>query len=162
MIIFPKDPTSSDSDGTTNTVVKLVLSFVAEKTRVLYILVDQKNAWMFDKRAVSVSQDLEILAIVQECQDQGTAIMIERLLMNTKGANPRSVVPQKIIGYTWQQLQLGLAQREIHANPLALIHDGEPDSCPNPRTTIQDGDRILIAAHADEDWGKIEAQLVSQ
>lgn len=160
VIVFPKDPTSSASDGITNTVVKLLFSFVDEKTRVLYILVDEKNAWMFDKRAISISQDLEIFAIVQECQDKGSAVMIEKLLLNTEGANPRSVKPEKTIGFTWQQFQLAIAQKGICINPLALIHDDAPETCPTPETKILEGDRILIAAHNGYDWSKIEKQII--
>ncbi len=159
VLVFPKDPSSGESDGITNTVVKLILSFVKEDTRVLYILVDQKNGWMFDKRAIAILQDMEILAIVQECQDSGTALMVERLLHNTLGANPKSVIPNKIIGYTWKEFQLAMITTNIHANPLALIHNGEPESCPEPETVIQKGDTVLIAAYDGFNWAEIEGRL---
>ena len=128
----------------------------------MYILVDQKNGWMFDKRAIPVLQDLEILAIVQECQDSGTALMIERLLQNTMGANPKSVIPKKIIGQTWQEFQLAMANAKLRANPLALIREGVPESCPEPETVIQDGDTVLIAAYDDFDWAEIEGKLMME
>ncbi len=159
VIVFPKDSGSGESDGITNTVVKLIFSFAGDTTRVLFILVDERNAWMFDKRAISISQDLEVFALVQECQDVGSAVMIEKLLLNTEGANPNSVVPDKIVGLTWQQFQITLAKSGIRANPLALIQNGEPETCPDPKTTIQKGDRLLIAAHGDCDWKKMEKTL---
>ncbi len=159
VIVFPKDSSSGESDGITNTVVKLIFSFAGDATRVLYILVDERNAWMFDKRAISISQDLEVFALVQECQDFGSAVMIEKLLLNTEGANPKSVVPDKIVGLTWHQFQITLAKSGIRANPLALIQNGEPETCPDPNATIQKGDRFLIAAHGDCDWGNLEKTL---
>lgn len=161
VIVFPKDPSSGDTDGNTNTVVKLVLSFVGESTRVLYLLVDPKNGWMFDKRAIPVMQDLEILAIVQECQDSGTALMVERLLHNTRGANPKSVKPKQIVGFTWQKFQKAMITKNIRANPLALIRNGEPESCPDFDTKIQENDTILIAAYDDCDWEEIERKLIT-
>lgn len=160
VIVFPKDPGSSESDGITNTVVKLVLSFVGDNTRVLYVLVDERNGWMFDQKAIAISQAMEIFAIVQECQDAGSAVMIGKLLLNTAGANPRTFHPHKSIGLTWQEFQIAVARSGALANPLALIHDGEPESCPEPVTKIQPGDRIVIAAHEDLDLNKLEEQIL--
>ena len=161
VLVFPKDPTSGESDGITNTVVKLVLSYVEENTRVLYLLVAENNAWMFDKRAIPISQNLEIFAMVQECQDIGSAVMIGKLLLNTEGANPRSVIPKQTVGLTWQQFQIAMAKSGIRANPLALIHDGEPETCPKPDILIQENDRILIATYSGDDWDQIEKKLTT-
>lgn len=160
IVVFPKDPSSGDTDGNTNTVVKLVLSFVEKNTRVLYLLVDQKNGWMFDKRAVPILQDLEILAIVQECQDRGAAMMIERLLLNTQGANPQSVTPKLIVGMSWHEMQQRLGTIGSRANPLALIRNGDPELCPDPKTIISENDTILIAAYDDYNWAEVEKELI--
>ena len=67
VIVFPTDATIPESDGTTKTVVDLVARFVSGGTRIIHVLVDAKNGWMFDEtRSTAILQSLEILALVQE------------------------------------------------------------------------------------------------
>ena len=86
--------------------------------------------------------------------------MIGKLLLNTEGANPRSVIPKKSVGLSWQQFQIAIAKSGLRANPLALIHNGEPETCPQPDTKIEGTDRILIAVYDTEEWDNLEEKIV--
>ena len=163
VIIFPADPKSPDSDGTTKTVVDLVLRFVDDQTRVIYLLVKAENAWMFDNRATGVWQSLETLAVVQECQDPQSANIIQKLLKNTEGANPQTVRPSRIVGWTWQKLLIKsietAAKMGISVNPFALIHKGETNTCPGFDCEIKEGDLISIITRNGFDWEEFEKKL---
>ena len=165
VIIFPADPESPDSDGTTKTVVDLVLRFVGDQTRIIYLLVKAENAWMFDNRATGVWQSLETLLIVQECQDPQSANIIQRLLKNTEGANPQTVKPNRIVGWTWQKFLIKTietaAWMKISVNPFALIQKGETNTCPALDCEIKDGDLISIISRNGFDWEKFEKQLTT-
>ena len=102
MIIFPRDPTVAESDGATKTIVNLLEDFVEKKTRIIHILVDPDNQWMFkNTRSISILESFELWAIIQECQDPYSAQIVENLLMNTRSANPKTITPKGIIGWTW-------------------------------------------------------------
>ena len=163
VIIFPADPKSPDSDGTTKTEVDLVLRFVDDQTRVIYLLVKAENAWMFDNRATGVWQSLETLAVVQECQDPQSANIIQKLLKNTEGANPQTVRPSRIVGWPWQKLLIKsietAAKMGISVNPFALIHKGETNTCPGFDCEIKEGDLISIITPNGFDWEKFEKKL---
>jgi voltage-gated potassium channel len=164
IIVFPKSE-SPEADGLTKSVVELVTRFVdTDKTRVLYLLVDQDNAWLFESmKATPVNEDNEIHLIVQECQDPGTAATIQRLIRNTEGAIPRTVSPTKIIGWTWGQFKIRVQEvsdiLDIEVDPLALIRDGEPNLLPKSSTQISGDDSISLVTMAGFDWRLFEAEL---
>lgn len=163
VIIFPSDPNTPDSDGTTKTVVDLVLRFVGDQTRIIYLLVKPENAWMFDDRAIGVWQSLDTLAIVQECQDPHSANIIQKLLKNSEGANPQTVKPNLIIGWTWQKVLLSSIQAAvtmgISVNPFALIHNGQTNTCPDLHYEIQQGDLLSIITYHNFDWQQFEKKM---
>lgn len=168
VLIFPFEPNAPESDAATKTVVDLVSRFVDKKqTRLIYTLVDQANKWMFEEsghsNAVGVLADLEILAMVQEVQDAHSAQIIEKLLLNSRGANPETVMPQKTVGWSWSEfVRATLTTSEklnITCNPLALIHEEEPNSCPTPSTRIAEGDEISVIAYPGFDWEAFENQM---
>ena len=164
IIIFPVDPSSPESDLGTSRLVDLVLRFVSEQTQVIYILIDPKNKWMFNKKAVAVLQNLEMLATVQECQDTYSSLVVQNILMNTEGANTQTVRPQKIVGQTWGDFvtQAVKVSESLQTpfNALALVHEEEIDACPDSARKIAAGDMISVIANNDFDWENFEQQLV--
>ena len=140
--------------------------FVDEATRIIHVLVDSKNAWMFKhSRSHAIDADLEVLAVVQESQDEHSSTIVEQLLKNTEGANPQTFYPEKIIGWTWGELQkktseLSLSQN-LRCNLLAIVKQSVPDSCPRQNTIIDKGDALSFIAYEEFKWKKFEEDLVS-
>ena len=165
VIVFPVDPSVPDSDATTKTVVDLVERFVEADSRVIYVLVDPENEWMFsDSRSTSVLETLDVLAVVQECQDPYSAPAIQRLMHNTEGADLDTVRPQRIIGWTWRDLQvrsaLAAERLQVQVNPLSIIKNGAPDNCPASPTVIEAGDLLCVIVQRGLDWERFEQELV--
>ena len=165
VIVFPVDPTLPDSDATTKTVVDLVERFVKADARVIYVLVDPENEWMFaDARSTSILETLDVLAVVQECQDPYSAPAIQRLMHNTEGADLDTVRPQQIVGWTWRDLQvhgaLTAERLQVQVNPLSIIKNGAPDNCPAAHTVIEAGDLLCLIVQRGLDWEWFEQELV--
>lgn len=165
VIVFPTHPGDPSSDGTTRVAVDLIIGTVSEDTRVLHVLVSPENDWMFDElRSTSVMETLEVLAIVQECQDVHSADIVQRLLMNTQDANPKTVAPNRIVGWTWQDFVThALPAAEdigVEINPFAIIKDGQPHVCPARSTLIEAGDLLSIIVYTGFDWARFEEALV--
>ena len=166
VLVFPLKPGVADSDAATKTVVDLIARFTkGYDTRIIYTLVDAKNNWMFDApQSTHILADLEVLAMVQECQDEHSAEIVERLLMNTEGANPQTVKPNKVIGWTWGELSLGMVQvsqqhPELACNLFALVSGQQNDTCPSYDTKIEDHHRISVLAYSSLQWDKLEEAL---
>ncbi len=165
IIVFPVEPYKSDSDGTTRTIVEAVTRFVGESTRVLHVLVDPRNSWMFDNSSsTQVLENLEVFALVQECQDVHSSKIIENLLSNRTGANPKTVHPEKIIGWTWEEFLVcsltASKNLDLHVNPFAIVKDGEPNSCPAFDQVIEKSDLISMITHKPISWTVFENELV--
>jgi voltage-gated potassium channel len=167
VIVFPLEASLPESDGTTRTVVDLVGHFVDETTRILHVLVSAENGWMFDEfRSTAIMEHLEMLALVQECQDTYSAPIVQRLLMNTEGANPDTVKPVRTVGWTWSQFvistMLASGDTGVHVNPLALVKVGEePMVAPSPDAVIGPEDHISLISFPGFDWDKFEAGMAS-
>ncbi len=166
VIIFPIDSHASESDGATKVTVDLVSRFVSKaNTRIIHVLVDNANAWMFEGvEATHVLSDLEILAIVQESQDPYSAEIIETLLQNTRGANPKTFKPTKIIGWTWGKLAMKcieVSERTgVFCNLFALVQDKENMICPDFKTVIKEDALLSIIAYNDFSWETFENELM--
>ncbi len=166
VLIFPIDRNASESDAATKVIVDLVSRFVSNtKTRIIHVLVDSANGWMFEGTdATHIISDLEILAIVQESQDPYSAEIIETLLQNTSGANPQTFKPTKTKGWTWGQLAercIATSQRTgISCNLFALVQDGENMTCPNFDIVIKEDALLSIIAFNDFDWQNFENEML--
>ncbi len=165
VIVFPTHPGDPSSDGTTRVAVDLILTTVTNSTRVLHVLVSPENDWMFaELRSTSVMETLEVLAIVQECQDVHSADIVQRLLLNTQDANPMTVAPTRIVGWTWQEfVTYALAAAEatdVEINPFAIIRNGEPQVCPPRSLRFEDGDLLSVIVDTGFDWARFEEALV--
>ncbi|MCP4441315.1 MAG: two pore domain potassium channel family protein [Aureispira sp.] len=164
VLVFPQETAVAGSDGSTKTTVDLISKFVTEKTRIIHILVNPSNKWMFDNvRSTSISEGFELLALIQECQDQYSAQIIEDLLMNTRGANPKTVVPKHILGWTWGQfvsnaLKVSHRTGEL-CTPLALVKNGETYTCPKLEESIDKDTLISIITYNDFNWQNFERDL---
>ena len=165
VIIFPVEANNPESDAGTKTIVDLVLKFVeSKKTRIMHVLVNPNNEWMFkDIDSTTIHESMEIFAIVQEAQDPMSVNIIQKLLRNTEGANPKTVVPKKTIGWSWGNFQrvamAAAVELSMSVNPFALVHNNKSYSCPDPTTIIIKGDFLSIIAYNDFDWCKLEEMM---
>ena len=164
VIVFPLDATSADSDGTTKTIVSLLSGYCGKTTRIMYVLVDSENKWMFKgENATDVWQNLEMLTVVQECHDPFSASIMARMLTNTEGANPATVRPEKVVGWTWGEFCDGLraAAREsnVRIAPLALIHDGVGETCPDWDQRIEENDLLSLLVYPGFEWADFEKSI---
>jgi len=168
IIVFPIDTNSSNSDGTTKTIIDLVLDycnnririeFFSNKIRVLYVLVDQNNRWMFRKEAIPILRNFWILALVQECQDPYTSSIMENILSNSMGENIRTVRPNKIVNWMWQGFLSEIVRCKLDIKVLALIRRDTVIIFPEYNTQIFATDLISIVAKNDCDWEEIERIL---
>lgn len=165
IFIFPLDDDNPDSDGTTRSIIDCVEEFVGNNTRILYVLVSEANAWMFEhfKNATAIHESLRMRTLVHEFQGPFTAITIQTLLSNKKGANPATVAPKYCVGWSWKELQ----DRTIHVsheldtqvNLFALIRNGEPELCPDTHEQIKQGDLLSIICHKGFDWAEFEKAM---
>jgi hypothetical protein len=119
---------------------------------------------MFEKTVAKLIQgDLEILALVQECQDVHAGTAVQELLSNERGANPVTVTPQVLVGKTWGHLctrLLAFEQAgEAPVRPFALVRNGLPIHCPAWDTQIEGPDRIILISASRIDWATLEASL---
>ncbi len=166
VIVFPYNPTDGESDGATKTTVDLIEGFVGEQTRIIHILVDSRNHWMFrNSRSIPILEAFELFAIVQECQDPYSAQIIESLLLNTEGATPRTVKPLHIIGWSWSELVITSMRLNKKLNtattPFAIVVAGKPNTCPNPESKIPQDCLLSIIAHSNFNWEEYEKDLVA-
>lgn len=166
-IVFPRDCNNVESDGHTRTTVDLINQYVEGRVRVLHVLVDPRQEWMFaGLKSTRVLECLEVLALVQECQDPYSALIAERLLKNTEGANPKTIKADRLEGITWYELQARISKLahdlDLHLNLLALIRDGGVVICPPSREIIKRGDHISVATFNDFDWHTLEEKLAGE
>jgi len=166
VIVFPKEPGQSSSDGLTRLIVDQVSKFMKESGKIIYLVVDSENDHLFAEcSGVSIYEAFETYAIAQEITDPYSSELIENLLLNTYGANPKTLTPTKIIGWRWIDFQLATIQlgskQGIDVNPLGLIKKGETHSCPSWDTEIETGDLISMIGYNDFDWKRFEKDLVA-
>ena len=166
-LVFSPQISVSGADAMTKTVVHLVGKFLeGSKTRLMHMLNDAKNAWMFaDEKSLQIIEDLNILAVVQECSDPYSSQMVESMLRNTVGPSIRTVEPTRIIGWTWGRFCQALldAGKDASARitPLGLVRNGQAISCTPPDEVILAGDLISAISANDVDWHKVEKRIES-
>ena len=167
VIVFPQDPSSSESDATTKVAVDMISKFTGEDTRIIHMLMDPNNSWLFkESKSTGVLEGIEILAMVQETHDPYIAPTIQHMLLNSEGANPMTVKSGLLTGLTWEKLTSGCLKlaktRNIHVNPFAIIKDGTPDLCPLPECKIEENDYILVMIRDKINWNEYEKMLVKE
>jgi voltage-gated potassium channel len=165
VIIFPHQPGMAASDATTQTLVSLVEHMVSEEVPVIHFLVDTDNEQLFEGlRSQSIYSDFAIYAAIQECQDGGSAEIFKTLMSNSRGANPCTFCPDKIIGWTWGKFvekALWVSQTlNIPMNPLALIQNGKSNPCPHMDCIIEKGDSLSLIVHHGFSYSAFELEMV--
>ena len=167
VIVFPRLDQGSEADATTKTIVEIIEeSFMRPDLRVVCVLADAENAWMFEKTCAQlIHGDLEILALVQECQDPHAGAAVQELLSNARGANPVAVKPERTVGKTWGQLCEALLEMERKGDssirPFAVVRKGLPIHCPAWSDTIQATDTLILISKQGLDWPNVEASIAA-
>lgn len=167
VIVFAPQIDISGADAMTKTVVNLLGSHLKDsQTRLIHLLEDSANGWMFeDENSVQITEDLDILAAVQECSDPFSSQMVESMLRNTDGPSIKTVKPVKVAGWNWGdfcQRLLVLSQKEgLSVTPIGLVRKGKAMPCPQLDETIQAGDYCALICVNHLDWNRWEANLVS-
>jgi hypothetical protein len=164
VIVLPQDKEEPATDAITRVVVQQVAEFVGNDTRIMHVLVDQNHAWLFEGLpSTAILGSLEIFALVQECQGRYSALALETLLLNTEGADPVTVEPKRIVGWTWRELRLRATAAsdllQVPLNPLALVHGGKVNASPSNDDRIDSGDFIMVTAHGALDWDRFETAM---
>jgi len=164
-IIFPKEPGQSSSDGLTRLIIDQVSKVMNGNGKIIYLVVDSENDHLFENcPGISIYEAFETYAIAQEITDPFSSELIEKLLLNTSGANPKTLTPTKIIGWNWIEFQLNTiqlgAKQGINVNPLGLIKDSKTYACPAWDTKIEAGDLISVISYNDFNWNKFEKDLI--
>lgn len=169
IVVFPSDFNDPDSDGKTITVINLLENLVTPKTTIMHVLIDPDNAWLFEhSRSIQVLEQLEILALVQECSDPYSSAIIEHILRNTKD-NTKTVIPKKIIGWTWSDFTKKVADfnngnPDQNINPIGIIRktDKTIEIFANPSNSliIKKDDLINVIASNQLDWSEYEKNLI--
>ena len=167
VIVFPVKPGNPASDLTTKGICELLEGYVGEKTRMMHVLVSDKNSWMFkNTKSQGIGEDMELLAIVQECKDPHTAEAIHILLSNSRGANPATVETSRLAGASWASLRTGFIECGstigVTVGLFALIHDGSVDLCPQPQTRLVPGDQLIIIADNGFQWSPFEKEVAKK
>jgi hypothetical protein len=164
IVVFPQNPGVSETDATTNSVVEIVGQLCSPDAQVVHVLVDPNNKDLFKGCiSTSVSETSEILLLVQECQDQHSARMIQSILSNKEGANPCTVKPSLVIGWTWARFVrccMAISEaKNIDCNPLALIDKDRIDACPKPSALITESHSVSLLVPNGFDWDSCEQEL---
>ena len=166
VVIFPHQPGVEASDATSQTMASLA-ERMAPHVPIIHFLVNSANETLFEgSRSIGVSKNLPILAAIQECQDPCSAQIVETLMSNTRGANPTTFHPDRIVGWTWGQfvetaLPVSRALK-VPVNPLALIQGGRSEPCPDLDCVIEKGNSLSLIVHRNFDYPAFEAGLVAQ
>lgn len=166
VIVFPINPSVSDSDSSTKTIVDLVARF-APDTRIIHVIVDPQNSWLFkNSSSTQIFEGLDVLAVVQECQDKYSAEIVEDILLNTQGVHPKTIQPDLVIGWTWYKfmeraIKVG-KEMEVQVNPIAIIKNGQIHTCPTFDTVIEKEDLISIITNIEFKWAEFEKALIKK
>lgn len=114
--------------------------------------------------STAVMESLEVLALVQECQDMHSSSIVQRLLLNTSGGNPNTVLARGTVGWSWAEFgrycMEAAGRSGVPANPLALVKDTGPLVCPPPSELIEEGNEVSIIAMPGFDWDAFEQVMV--
>lgn len=145
VIVFPSDPSSPDADLHTKSIVTLVDKFTGnEKVSVLYILTNQKNRWMFPKTATPILDNLWIMALAQECNDQGSSTIIEKLINNTDNESINSLTVRSKSPTVWKHIRDQINSKGV--NVVGLRKLDKTSLVPSEDTIIEENDIIYVAS----------------
>ncbi len=166
VVVFPQKAGDPVSDGSTRMVVGQVLKYKGHETRVIYMLVDQRNAHLFDDvPAIAVPESISVELMTTECEEQHTAAVISHLLSNASSENIRSfVMSEEFAGVTWKAFQSAAfaeaAKQNLRIIPLGIVRAGETNLCPEPNENLAKGDHLALVAHNGVDWENFQGGVL--
>jgi hypothetical protein len=172
VLIYPADCEDDSCDGATESALDIATTYINKKCvdgdrpRFMCYLVNPDNRLLFSgaENASLIPMDFEIMVGVQEAHDPGTAAMIGTLLCNEEEANPHTVVPRRIVGLSWADLQRraieASSRHGVTVNILALMRDGGISSIVAASEQIKPGDRLSVLALPGFDWDDFERKLM--
>lgn len=167
VLVFPSEFSVTSSDGLTQLIVRKAAKFMRENARLVYVQVDPDNDWLFKNcQGTPVLESFEVLALVQEATDKFSSSLVEEMFLNTSGANPTTVVPKRIIGWTWFDFHssaIRTGQKTgIPINPFGIVKNGEAYTCPPFDMVIEKGDYLSVIVHTGFDWDSFERQMIEE
>jgi voltage-gated potassium channel len=166
IIVLPTKPSDPNSDGNTQTIVQLLLKFIDQKkTKIIAMLCNDDNAWLFDDLDCSViSESLAVKLIVQESQDPGSGRTIEKLLSNKEGAIPLRVEIDQLAGKTWFDFKMGLLltskEENLSIESLAITNSDSFTTPSNDYVLQKEDGLIVLVEDAKFAWKQFEDKIV--
>lgn len=156
VIVFPKDSDIADADMTTKSVVELVLKFVSHQTRVLYMLCDSENRWLFPNEATPIMKNFWVFSLAQEVLDRHSSSLIEKLVDSSDGESINSwVIDQPT---TWGTIRKKLVGSGV--NPLGYkSHFGPTHMIVSDETVINVTDTVFLACKNNQDLKALNAKV---
>jgi voltage-gated potassium channel len=166
IVVYPPQQATIESDATTAAIVRLVAAHIigADPAPTLqHLQLDPSNDGLFgDLPSTAIFGGFSTLAMVQQCQDPGTATFLTDILRNDVGANIFSVVPARSIGLPWREfVGKAMVAADGYGNacmPVAIVRGKKALSCPI-NETIKAGDRLILTADNGFDWLEYEEKM---
>ncbi|MCK5016466.1 MAG: two pore domain potassium channel family protein [Candidatus Peribacteraceae bacterium] len=164
VVVFPTDSTSSTSDGVTKTTIDLLERFIGNGTRIIHVIVDPENEWLFeDTNSTPILECIETLMIAQECKNPHSSEAVAKLFRNSEGAVPFTVT-MDIKFDSWKNFEKICVAAEhelgVDVNPFALIKTGHTYTNPKSSVPINIGDKVCLIVNPDFDWKQFYNALV--
>ncbi|MCK5015980.1 MAG: two pore domain potassium channel family protein [Candidatus Peribacteraceae bacterium] len=156
VVVFPTDSTNSSADGITKTTVDLLERFIGNGTRIIHVIVDPQNEWLFeDTKSTPILECIETLMIAQECKNPHSSEAVAKLFRNSEGAVPFTTA-LSIEVESWELFEqvCMAAEKDINIdiNPFALIKAGQTFANPKKGMSIGKGDKVCIIVNPDFKW----------
>lgn len=155
VVVFPKNPEDADADVTTSSIVKLVSHFINGDARILYMLCDSENKWLFPENTTPIMKNFWVFAMTQEIIDRHSSSLIEKLVNNSDGESINSLVirhPTK-----WSQVKRRLSNSE--ASPLGYQSQGKTHLIVDDETVLNVNDTLFLACRNNQDPQKLHDRI---
>lgn len=151
VIVFPSDSDADSADLETKSIVDLIYKFVDDNVRVMYILTNPENTWLFPPKAKSIIRDFWVFNLVQECQGSNCSDILEKMVNNADNESINCVkwVEEKI---SWKELVV--KSLETPAYPIALSSGGSIKLAPR-NSIIEKGDIVFFNSPNNYDLDQI-------
>ena len=156
VIVFPKNPDDADVDISTSSVVKLVKDFINGDSRILYMLCNSENRWLFPEDTTPIMKNFWVFAMAQEITDNDSSSLIEKLVNNSDGESINSWRPQA--NTSWATIRTQLAGSKI--NPIGYKqYKGETHLLVDDDTMVSTLDTVFLACKNDQDMKEVNRMV---
>lgn len=165
VVVLPREPTLSDTDAATSTVVRVVRGLTS--ARIIPLQVDSKNIHLFEGFRGLVQGDFAMKVAAQELSDPYVARGVDNLMSNREGCLPLSLEINQLANRTVGALETMIkaftespeTQGELRL--LAHVHRGMPNWLPKPDDLLEEGDAVILAGdRRPSEWAKFEERLL--